>query len=436
MKKKKNVYKKHHIVIIAFLTIFSLIMMYPMAWMLMTSFKSNADIQINKTKFFPEKWTIEGYRTAFEKAPIAQWFINSILVVIVVTAAVIITSTLIGYVFAKYEFKGKKVLFVLLLATMMVPPQVTMIPRYLMIMGFALLAIYFFKVDGGLEQMTAVHTDFETILPHLITKYVPVGLAGLLLAGLLSAFMSTFASTVNAAPAYVVNDIYLKYINPRASVRTQIRASYLVSVLVVVISTVMGFFLKDINEIFQWIVGALFGGYIAANVLKWHWWRFNGEGYFWGMTSGVVAAIVMKFTVPDSLVLYFFPVLFGISLVGCIVGTYSAPPTDEETLVNFYIRVRPWGWWKPVAAKAVARYPQVTRNRHFKRDMFNVAIGIVWQCCLTIVPMYLVVRGTGGLIASVLLLVVTTVVLKYTWYRPLCREEKEYDELMKRIGMD
>lgn len=155
-------------------------------------------------------------------------------------------------------------------------------------------------------------------------------------------------------------------------------------------------------------MGALFGGYIAANVLKWHWWRFNGEGYFWGMTSGVVAAIVMKFTVTRFVGTLFFPVLFGISLVGCIVGTYSAPPTDEETLVNFYIRVRPWGWWKPVAAKAVARYPQVTRNRHFKRDMFNVAIGIVWQCCLTIVPMYLVVRGTGGLIASVLLLVVTT----------------------------
>ena len=60
---------------------------------------------------------------------------------------------------------------------------------------------------------------------------------------------------------------------------------------------------------------------------------------------------MMKFTVPDSLVLYFFPVLFGISLVGCIVGTYSAPPTDEETLVNFYIRgtVRGGGGnrWRP-----------------------------------------------------------------------------------------
>ena len=294
-------------------------------------------------------------------------------------------------------------------------PVILLIPRYLMIMGFALLAIYLFKVDGGLSQMTATNTDFETILPHLITKYVPVGLAGLLLAGLLSAFMSTFASTVNAAPAYVVNDIYLKYINPKATVKTQIRASYLISVLV---------------------VGALFGGYIAANVLKWHWWRFNGEGYFWGMTAGVVAAIVMKFTVPDGLVLYFFPVLFGISLIGCIVGTYSAPPTDEDTLINFYIRVRPWGWWKPIVDKAIARYPQVTRNKNFKRDAFNVTIGIVWQCCLTIVPMYLVVRGNLGFIVSVLILIATTVILKYTWYKPLCREEEEYNKLMKEIGFD
>lgn len=156
---------------------------------------------------------------------------------------------------------------------------VLLIPRYLMIMGFALLAIYFFKEDGGLTQMEVTRTDFETILPHLITRYVPAGFAGLLLAGLLAAFMSTFASTVNAAPAYIVNDIYLKYINPKASVKTQIRSSYVISVAVVVVSTVIGFFLKDINEIFQWIVGALFGGYIAANVLKWHWWRFNGEGY-------------------------------------------------------------------------------------------------------------------------------------------------------------
>ena len=308
-------------------------------------------------------------------------------------------------------------------------------PNYDMqkILSCALLAIYFFKEDGGLTQMEVTRTDFETILPHLITRYVPVGLAGILLAGLLAAFMSTFASTVNAAPAYIVNDIYLKYINPKASVKTQIRSSYIISVAVVVISTVIGFFLKDINEIFQWIVGALFGGYIAANVLKWHWWRFNGEGYFWGMTAGVIAAIVMKFTVPDAWVLYFFPVLFGVSLIGCIAGTYSAPPTDEETLINFYTRVRPWGWWKPIEEKALARYPHIQPNRNFKRDAFNVAIGIVWQCSLTIIPMYLVVRQQLGLWSSIALLLVTTLILRKTWYKPLCKEEIRYNEEIKQL---
>lgn len=310
---------------------------------------------------------------------------------------------------------------------------VLLIPRYLMIMGFALLAIYFFKEDGGLAQMNAAGSDFETILPYLITKYVPTGLAGLLLAGLLAAFMSTFASTVNSAPAYIVNDIYLKYINPKASVRTQIRSSYVVSVAVVVVSTIIGLFLKDINEIFQWIVGALWGGYIAANVLKWHWWRFNGEGYFWGMTSGVLAAVIMKFIVPDAWVLYSFPVLLSISLLGCIIGTYSAPPADENVLIDFYVKVRPWGWWKPIEEKAVRLYPYIRRNKNFKRDMFNVTIGIIWQSCLTVIPMFLVTRNYMGLGISFGLLVLTSVILYFCWYRPLCEEEEAYKAELERV---
>jgi len=131
--KEKVTYKSYHYIIIAFLTVFCTIMMYPMAWTLMTAFKTNADIRLNRTKFFPREWSVDGFITAFEKAPIGQWFLNSVAITVVVTLAVILTSTLIGYVFAKYEFKGKKVLFMLLLATMMIPGQVTMIPRYLLI---------------------------------------------------------------------------------------------------------------------------------------------------------------------------------------------------------------------------------------------------------------------------------------------------------------
>lgn len=137
--KEKNTYRPYHIIIILFLSVFSAAMMYPIVWMICTSFKSNAEIHMNKTQFFPTEWTLEGYRTAMEKAPIGNWLFNSIFITVVVTVIVILTSTFIGYVFGKYEFKLKKPLFMLLLATMMVPSQVTMIPRYMMIMKMGLL---------------------------------------------------------------------------------------------------------------------------------------------------------------------------------------------------------------------------------------------------------------------------------------------------------
>ena len=154
MMKKRSKYKKYHYVIIAFLAVLSAIMMYPMVWMFLTSFKSNAEIRTYRTKVLPVEWTLERYRSAFERAPVAGWFANSMFITICVTAAVILTSTLIGYVFAKYEFRGKKLLFVLLLATMMVPPQVTMIPRYLMI-----------------QKMHLFNTRWALIVPGLVSAF-------------------------------------------------------------------------------------------------------------------------------------------------------------------------------------------------------------------------------------------------------------------------
>ena len=91
------------------------------------------------------------------------------------------------------------------------------------------------------------------------------------------------------------------------------------------------------------------------------------------------------------------------------------------------------GWWKPVEEKALARYPHIQPNRNFKRDAFNVAIGIIWQCALTIIPMYLVVREQLGLWSSIALLLVTTLILRKTWYKPLCKEEARYNEEMKQV---
>ena len=84
-------------------------------------------------------------------------------------------------------------------------------PRYMMVTGITLLALAFCMSD--LRTM-AKPEDFERLLPIVLNRYVPVGVVGLLLAGLLAAFMSNFAATLNAAPAYIVNDIYKRFLNP------------------------------------------------------------------------------------------------------------------------------------------------------------------------------------------------------------------------------
>ena len=180
MKRSKNVYKRYHYLIIAFMGVFSVIMMYPMAWMLVTSFKSNADIHKNKAKFFPAEWTVEGYRSAFEKAPIGDWLVNSIVITVVITFAVILTSTLIGYVFAKYEFQFKRSLFLLMLATMMVPPQVTMIPRYLMIQKMHLFNTRWALIVPGLVSAFAIYLarQFITDVPDSLCEAAKMDGAG------------------------------------------------------------------------------------------------------------------------------------------------------------------------------------------------------------------------------------------------------------------
>ncbi|WP_044205680.1 sodium:solute symporter family protein [Flammeovirga sp. OC4] len=302
---------------------------------------------------------------------------------------------------------------------------VMFLPRYLMIGGFTILAVVYFS--GDINQVGSGF-DFENILPMAIKEFVPSGLMGLLLAGLLAAFMSTFASTVNAAPAYLVNDIYLRYINPKASGKLQMRASYIISAAVVVISTVIGLYVENINSVLQWIVSALYGGYIAANFLKWHWWRFNGHGFFWGMAAGIAASMIFPLVFKETLELYYFPLLFAVSLIGSVAGTLLTKPTEEKTLMNFYKTVRPWGFWGPIKRKVMAKDPNFEGNKDFKKDMFNVVIGIVWQSMLTLLPLYIVIKEEMGILSTAAILIITTLILKKNWYDKLPEEPQKVPE--------
>jgi len=297
-------------------------------------------------------------------------------------------------------------------------------PRYLMVAGLTVLALGFF-----MPQLAAMEKpDFEKLLPIVInSKYIPVGLTGLLVAGLLAAFMSTFAATVNAAPAYIVNDIYTRFINPKATPRTQMRMSYVASVAVVIVGIAFGLVTTRITSVMMWIVGALYGGYVAANLLKWHWWRFNGQGYFWGMMAGILSAMFVPM-ITEVIVghsvnpLFVFPIILLMSVAGCVFGTLLTRPEDESVLKQFYKTVRPWGFWGPIRDKVRQEDPAFVPNRDFGRDTTNILVGIGWQLALTALPIYIVLREWSWSSGVLVVLLITTIILKFNWYDKLPRE--------------
>ena len=306
---------------------------------------------------------------------------------------------------------------------------VLFIPRYLLIGGIVVIALVHLTPEMAASSTLSL-ADLEIILPKVINEYVPVGLKGLLLAGLLAAFMSTFSAFVNSGPAYIVNDIYKKYFKPEATDKHYIKASHVASFAIVILGVIMGFFAGSINSITLWITSALYGGYVAANFLKWIWWRFNGWGYFWGMTAGLFVATLQflldqykgSFEVGTWLyeigqipAIYMFPVIFIVSLLGSFLGTLLTPATAMETLKEFYKNVRPWGFWGSVYNALHKDDQTATKNTDFVSDMLNCVVGVVWQSSMILLPIYLLIKDYQKTGLVLLVFIVTSVILKFTW---------------------
>lgn len=311
--------------------------------------------------------------------------------------------------------------------------SVCLVPRWILISAITLLGLKFLSPQfASLDPEFTVITDgvakvdFEMVLPFVIREFVPVGLMGLLMAGLLAAFMSTFSATLNSGGAYVVNDLYKRYIKRDGSSGHYIRASYVAQILILALGFFFGLMAHSVNQMTELIVNSLWGGYTAANILKWLWWRLNGFGYFYGMLAGMVSAYFVPMFMPGSGLgsLAPFPFILGFSLIGSIAGSLLTKPEDDETLDSFYKSVRPWGFWGPVHARVVAADPSFQRDSSFCRDAFNSVVAIIWQVPLWAAPVYFVFRDMKGFWISIAVFLVACFVLKKNWFDKLPPERE------------
>ena len=251
----------------------------------------------------------------------------------------------------------------------------------------ALASLAYFPLEGvdGLAGLD----DSEKAYPMMMAKFLPTGLRGLVVASFVAAFMSTIDTQLNWGSSYLVNDLYKRFIRPGASERHYVNASRIACVVLISLAAVVAWQSKSILS--AWIYLAVLGaGGAFVGLLRWYWWRVN----VWSEISALLGSVViangghliwlavclngypMDWTTEQqwlwtdrlARIDWFYStdlwairgfVVIVVCTILWIAVTLLTKPVSRAHLEQFYRRVRPGGWWGPVAAAC----PDVRRDR-------------------------------------------------------------------------
>ena len=190
--------------------------------------------------------------------------------------------------------------------------------------------------------------------PAMLT-FLPAGLLGLMVAGLLAAYVSTLSTHLNWGTSYIVHDFYRRFIRASADERHYILVGRLVTAALMALAAALTFVLDTAQASFNLLlsVGAGTG---LIYLLRWYWWRVNAWSEIAAMVSSFAVAVAFFVAekrgagvAPQTSLL----ATIAITTVVWVIATYATPPTDRRTLVEFYRLTRPAGpGWKPIQADA------------------------------------------------------------------------------------
>ncbi len=264
--------------------------------------------------------------------------------------------------------------------------------------------------------------DAERILPAVILDWVPMGLRGVILVSIVAASMSTFDSSLNIASGFFVRDIYQRWLRPGAANRELIAASYTTTVALAAVGYLMGVGAENINDIWGWIIMGIGTGMLVPNFLRLYWWRMNGWGVAIGLFVGGSGAVIQRIFWPHLDERLQFTIMATIPLVFTIVGCLLTRPTPPDVLEAFYRRTRPFGIWGPVRDKLLPE-EQAYVARENRNDIISVPFALVYQVCLFMLPMQLVIHAYGSFWKTLPVFVIASVGLYWFWYRNLPADE-------------
>ena len=213
--------------------------------------------------------------------------------------------------------------------------------------------------------------DAEYAYVVMLMTYLPVGFKGLMVAALMAAYMSTISTHINFGASYVVNDLYRRFVNPRARDRDLIVISQVMSLFLALLAALYAYFSESVGE--GWLTYfEIMSGTGLVVLLRWYWWRINAWSELTAMASSLTLFVLLKHTGVFQWVFGFlgmplywldaYAVRFTLNIfltTGVwLTVTMLTPPEPTSHLVGFYKRVRPSGGWAPIARDAGIEVPQ------------------------------------------------------------------------------
>ena len=185
--------------------------------------------------------------------------------------------------------------------------------------------------------------------PAMLTL-LPTGLLGLVLASLISAYMSTISTHLNWGSSYVVNDFYLQLINKNATQKELVNVGRLSVVILMIVSSIIAISLTNAYQLFDIIL--MFGaGTGSIFILRWFWWRINAWSEIAAMLSSGIISIsltnesIFNVLFNDNMLPAYmkFPFIVLLTTSIWLIVTFITPSDDTDTLVNFYNKTKPGG---------------------------------------------------------------------------------------------
>ncbi|MCG6948640.1 MAG: Na+:solute symporter [Acidobacteria bacterium] len=245
-------------------------------------------------------------------------------------------------------------------------------------------------------------SDIQVALPHVsddligndlaypaMLTLLPAGLLGLLVASLLSAYVSTMSTHLNWGCSYLVHDLYRRFIRPEASERHLVWLSRVMTALLMIVSGATVFLLSTAGEAFHLLL-SIGAGTGLIYLLRWFWWRINAWSEIAAMVSSFTIALILFIARKGGLEMSSHAALVwsvALTTVVWLVVTLVTKPTDIETLRRFYRKVRPAGpGWAKVAGPEEAEGPT--------DDLSLAFLGWVLGCTFV----YSALFGTGALL--------------------------------------